>query len=121
VWDGLYYVSSQAGQGEYEVSQGKRGWERSCPDFTHRRSKCKHVWAVEISIRIRHTVDGNRVIAEVSVSECYFCRSQSIKKFGVRRNESGVIQRFACLVCHRTFSVNIGFERMRHMSNSRAT
>ncbi len=114
VWDGLYYVRSQSGNGEYQVSQGSRGWACSCPDYSNRRTRCKHVWAVEISNRFRHTVDGNRVIAEVSVSECFFCHSQSIKKSGVRRNKSGSIQRFACLVCHRTFSVNVGFERMKH-------
>ena len=114
VWDGLYYVRSQSGKGEYQVSQESRGWACSCPDYSNRNTRCKHIWAVEISIRFRHTVDGNRVIAEVSVSECFFCHSQSIKKSGVRRNKSGAIQRFACLVCHRTFSVNVGFERMKH-------
>ena len=54
------------------------------------------------------------MIAEVSVSECYFCHSQRIKRFGVRRNKSGEIQRWVCADCHRTFSVNVGFERMKH-------
>jgi transposase-like protein len=114
VWDGLYFVRSQTGNGEYQVSQTKGRWVCSCPDFAHRNTRCKHVWAVEISIRIRHTVDGQRVIAEVSVSECFFCHSQDIKKFGVRRNKSGEIQRWVCADCHRTFSVNVGFERMKH-------
>jgi putative transposase len=114
MWDGLYFVRSQTGQGEYQVSQTKSGWVCSCPDFIHRNSRCKHVWAVEISIRIRHTVDGQRTITEVSISECFFCHSQSIKKSGIRRNKSGSIQRLACLACHRTFSVNVGFERMKH-------
>jgi transposase-like protein len=113
VWEGLYYVRSQAGNGEYQVSQTGGRWTCSCPDFSQRHAKCKHVWAVEISLRIRHAVDGSRVIAEVSVSECGFCHSQSLKKFGVRHNVSGDIQRFACLVCHRTFSVNVGFEKMK--------
>jgi len=114
VWDGLYFVRSQGGNGEYQVSQLGNGWTCSCPDYTHRNSRCKHIWAVEISIRIRHTVDGQRVISEVSVSECYFCHSQSLKRSGVRHNKSGAIQRFACLVCHRTFSINVGFEKMKH-------
>lgn len=121
VWDGLYYVRSQSGQGEYQVVKvDKRSheWECSCPDFLHRNSRCKHVWAVEISIRIRHTVDGQRVIAEVNVNECAFCRGTNLKKSGVRHNRSGDIQRFACLDCKRTFSVNVGFERMK--SNPKA-
>ena len=117
VWEGLYYVRSQSGNGEYQVSKVEGRTERwvcTCPDFRMRNTRCKHVWAVEISIMIRHTVDGSRVIAEVSVSECHFCHSRNLKKFGVRRNKSGDIQRWACLDCHRTFSVNIGFERMKH-------
>jgi len=117
VWDGLYFVRSQAqgSEAEYQVSMTKLGWACSCPDFAHRNHvRCKHIWAVEISIRIRHTVDGQRIIAEVSVSECYFCHSEGIKKFGVRRNKSGDIQRFICADCHRTFSVNVGFEKMKH-------
>lgn len=114
IWDGLYFVRSQSGQGEYQVSQKGGRWVCSCPDFANRYTRCKHIWAVEISMRIRKTVDGQRTIAEVSVSECFFCHSQTLKKSGIRRNRSGDIQRFACLVCHRTFSVNVGFERMKH-------
>jgi transposase-like protein len=119
VWDGLYFVRSQHLDKEYQVSfDEKLGWSCSCPDFAYREgrliSRCKHVWAVQISIRIRHTVDGQRVIAEVSVSECFFCHSQRLTKFGVRHNKSGDIQRFECADCHRTFSVNVGFDRMKH-------
>ena len=114
VWEGLYIVRSQSSETEYQVSLSKDRWVCECPDFTHRNAKCKHVWAVEISIRIRHTVDGSRVITEVAVSECFFCHSESIRKFGVRRNKSGDIQRWVCSDCHRTFSVNVGFEKMKH-------
>lgn len=118
VWEGLYFVRSQAqdSDSEYQVSMNRYGeWACTCPDYVHRKHlKCKHVWAVEISIKIRHTVDGQRVIAEVSVSECYFCHSRNLKKYGIRRNVSGDIQRFVCSDCHRTFSVNVGFEKMKH-------
>lgn len=114
IWDGLYFVRSQSLDKEYQVVSQEDGWVCSCPDFVNRGTKCKHVWAVEFSIRIRKTVDGQRVIAQVSVSECLFCHSQSLKKFGVRHNKSGEIQRFVCADCHRTFSLNVGFEKMRH-------
>jgi len=114
IWDGLYFVRSQSFDKEYQVVSQEDGWVCSCPDFINRGTKCKHVWAVEFSIRIRKTVDGQRVIAQVSVSDCLFCHSQSLKKFGVRHNKSGEIQRFVCADCHRTFSVNVGFEKMRH-------
>ena len=37
-----------------------------------------------------------------------------LKKYGIRRNKSGDIQRFLCEDCKRTFSINIGFEKMKH-------
>jgi len=53
-------------------------------------------------------------MAEVSVSERHFCHSRNLRKFGLRRNRSGDIQRWVCSDCHRTFSVNVGFVRMKH-------
>jgi transposase-like protein len=54
------------------------------------------------------------VIQEVNISKCVFCHSAHLKKFGVRHNKAGDIRRFMCLDCGKTFSVNIGFERMKH-------
>ena len=36
------------------------------------------------------------------------------RKYGIRRNKSGDIQRYLCEFCKRTFSINIGFEKMKH-------
>jgi len=63
---------------------------------------------------MREQVRQNLVIEEVTISDCVFCHSSSIKKFGVRKNKSGDIQRFVCCDCKKTFSVNIGFEKMKH-------
>jgi len=41
-------------------------------------------------------------------------RDENLKKNGVRRNKHGDIQRFFCHNCGKTFTVNIGFERMKH-------
>ena len=69
---------------------------------------------VEFSLKLKEKVKGNIVIQEVNISTCVFCHSANIKKFGVRHNKAGNIQRFLCADCNRTFSVNIGFERMKH-------
>jgi transposase-like protein len=63
---------------------------------------------------MREQVRQNIVIEEVAVSNCIFCHSSNIKKFGIRKNKSGDIQRFLCCNCKKTFSVNIGFEKMKH-------
>ncbi len=112
--DSSYRVHSQFGDWEYQVNETETGWVCSCPDFGYRQEKCKHVFAVEFSRQVRQVVRADIVIEPVSVSECEFCHSQNLKRFGVRRNKSGDIQRFMCADCHRTFSVNIGFENMKH-------
>jgi transposase-like protein len=109
-----YSVLSQSGIGEYAVCLSEDEWRCECPDHRFRAVKCKHIWAVEFSLKMREQVKQNLVIEEVTVSNCVFCHSSSIKKFGVRRNKSRDIQRFLCLDCERTFSVNIGFEKMKH-------
>ena len=47
--DGLYLVPSQSGKGKYKVNADEQTC--SCPDFEIRHAKCKHLYAVEISIR----------------------------------------------------------------------
>ncbi len=109
-----YKVLSQSGNGEYAVCFSEDEWRCECPDHRFRGVKCKHIWAVEFSLKLREQVRKNIVIGEVAISNCVFCHSSNIKKFGVRRNKSGDIQRFVCGDCKKTFSVNIGFERMKH-------
>jgi transposase-like protein len=109
-----YKVLSQNGNGEYAVCLSEDEWRCECPDHRFRGVKCKHIWAVEFSLKLREQVRKNIVIEEVAISDCMFCHSLNIKKFGVRRNKCGGIQRFLCDDCGKTFSVNIGFERMKH-------
>jgi len=109
-----YQVLSQSGNGEYAVCLSEDEWRCECPDHRFRGVKCKHIWAVEFSLKLREQVRKNIVIEEVAISNCVFCHSSNIKKFGVRKNKSGGIQRFLCGDCGKTFSVNIGFEKMKH-------
>jgi transposase-like protein len=108
-----YMVHSQRLDREYSVNQTETGWICDCPDSSFRLVKCKHVWAVEISWTLRQRVEQSVVIQPVNVAECLFCRSENIKKFGVRKTRAGGIRRFLCADCRRTFSVNLGFEQMR--------
>jgi transposase-like protein len=109
-----YKVLSQSGNGGYVVCLSEDEWRCECPDHRFRGVKCKHIWAIEFSLKLREQVRKNIVIEEVAISNCIFCHSSNIKKFGVRKNKSGGIQRFLCADCGKTFSVNIGFERMKH-------
>ncbi len=53
-------------------------------------------------------------IKPVTIDSCRFCHGKNIKKNGIRRNKHYSIQRFVCDDCHRTFSMNLGFEKMKH-------
>ncbi len=107
-----YVVKSQSGNGSYKVLSTAKGWACSCPDFTHREVKCKHVWAVEFSLVVRREVEAQR-IEPVNVSACLYCGSNRIVKDGIRRNKAVSIQLWACKDCNRYFSFNLGFEGMR--------
>jgi len=110
----FYKVASQNGHGMYDVVQRENGsWICNCLDFHYREVRCKHIIAVELSLKLHEAVKEN-VIQPVTVTTCLFCRSENLKKFGLRHNKYGDIQRFLCADCHRTFSVNLGFERMKH-------
>ncbi len=117
-----YRVHSQRGDWFYHVTPAESGWFCSCPDFVQRGvPPCKHIYAVRFSLNIRETVKVERekrevVIEQFNATACLSCGSNLLKKFGVRHNVSGDIQRSRCLACSKTFSVNIGFERMKHKS-----
>lgn len=110
-----YHVKSQTTKREYDVVKTNDKWICNCPDHTFRNVCCKHIHAVEFSIVLRQEVrEKNKVtISPIAISNCLFCKSDKLKKFGVRHNKSGNIQRLVCSTCNRTFSINIGFEKMR--------
>ena len=112
-----YTVQSQSGNGEYTINRMGDAWICSCPDNTYRHVICKHIFAVDFSTQIRKevaVVKATRVIQEVNASNCQWCGSTNLKKDGIRKNKTGNIQKFYCRNCHRYFTINIGFERMKH-------
>ncbi len=119
----FFKVASQSGHGMYDVTRKENGsYLCTCPDFTYRSvisghgqlRRCKHIIACQIRYEMREKVRGNIIIEPVSISTCLACGSSHLKKFGLRHNQSGDIQRFCCLDCHKTFSLNLGFEKMKH-------
>lgn len=118
--DGYYKVHSQTTKREYNVVKCGESWQCDCPDHIFRHVCCKHIHAVEFSLKIREEVRERTktVIAPITITKCRFCQSDNLIKFGIRHNKSGDIQRFSCEDCHKTFSMNIGFEHMQ--SNPKA-
>jgi len=111
--DHSYKVKSQSGNGEYDVLNTEWGWICSCPDHTYRGVKCKHIWAVEFSLRMREQVKQSLVIQPLDSLTCIFCGSDKIVKDAKRHNKYGDIQRYLCKTCGKRFSINLGFEKMK--------
>jgi transposase-like protein len=110
----FYKVASQSGNGMYDVTKRLNGgWLCTCPDFQFRNVLCKHIWAVQISQAVRKEVETH-VIEPLTFEACIYCRSSSIIKWGVRHNRYGDIQKFSCKSCDKFFTVNLGFEKMKH-------
>jgi transposase len=64
-YKGLWLVPSQSGKGGYKVDAEKQTC--SCPDFDIRRQKCKHIYAVEMTIQRTHTAvtkNGKTTVTE---------------------------------------------------------
>jgi transposase-like protein len=110
--DCLYTVKSQSGCGEYAVCQVDNELVCECLDFQFRHVKCKHIFAVELSKSLREAT--KRITPIENLAECTYCGSSNLMKYGLRKNKTGNIQVFYCRNCHKYFTINIGFERMKH-------
>jgi len=110
----IYTVKSQSGNGEYCVTKVCGEWICECPDNKYRHVKCKHIFAVELSALLRVNVAERKIEPIENLTECIHCGSSNLKRDGLRKNKTGIIQKFYCRDCHHYFTFNIGFERMKH-------
>ncbi len=108
-----YEVKSQSKNTIHDVIGTEFGWSCSCEDRFFRKTCCKHVHAVEISLNIHQKVKNDVVISEAVIDCCKYCKSSNIVKRGMRKNKSGNIQILCCKDCTHKFSINLGFEGMR--------
>ena len=109
-----YKVRSQSSTRFYDITDTEIGWKCNCPDHVFRGARCKHIWAIQISLGLREQVKANLILEPIVITGCPFCHSRNIKKSGVRHNKSGDLQRYACRDCSKLFSINVGFEKMKH-------
>ncbi len=107
-----YRVRSQSGNGEYQVIQSEFGWYCSCPDTTYRHEKCKHIFAVEISLELRRRIENAKRIVPLDYQSCLICGSEKVVRHGILHNKSGDLQRYSCKGCGKRFTKNLGFEKM---------
>jgi transposase-like protein/transcription elongation factor Elf1 len=118
VSEGAYKVKSQSGKGYYDVVNDGVQWVCSCPDRQVSGQFCKHQWAVELSIKIRLTVEDEakpevKVEPIREVPECPRCGAKEVIRVGVRACKRGGVQRFECKPCGKRFIIDNGFSRIR--------
>ncbi|MBS3923513.1 MAG: IS1/IS6 family transposase [Nitrosarchaeum sp.] len=113
--DNHFQMKSLATNRIYDIYFTSSGLLCNCPDSTYRKVTCKHALAISLSLKLREEVRQRSkvTINPISTIECTFCHGANLKKYGIRKNKSGDIQRFLCVDCTKTFSVNLGFEKMR--------
>jgi putative transposase len=111
--DSNYQVKSSTRDEIYKIIITSIGWVCSCADHMFRGVKCKHIYAVEFSLELRKTVKVQK-IEPIVISGCKYCKSENLIRYGLRHNKHGDIQKFGCKDCHRFFTINIGFEKMKH-------
>jgi transposase len=70
---GLWLVPSQSGSKEYTVNPNPESPSCSCPDFEYRQQRCKHIFAVEITLKREYRNDGQTqtVTETVTVKKTY--------------------------------------------------
>jgi transposase-like protein len=113
--DRFYKVASQSSEKMYDVTHRLHGgWLCTCPDFEYRNVQCKHIWAVQFSVKLRAQVERRVIEPITDIHTCLFCKSEEIMKKGLRHNKCGDIQKFLCKSCEKYFTINLGFERMKH-------
>ena len=120
-WD----VRSQSKDAYYRVarkfvSQSKTDhytWSCSCPDFATRNMPCKHIHAVQFSLKLGNDVEQESAVLQIENAElkilCPSCKSESVIKRGIRKTQFGEVQRFGCTACGHRFVVDKGFCRMK--------
>ena len=115
-----WIVPSQTGNGTYTVHYAyvpHIHWSCTCPDFELRGIPCKHINAVKIWKNLKdkfeqlHLKVKQRIsINDVDVSECKFCHSNNVTKYGIKNKK----QVYYCKNCNRRFVNNIDFENMKY-------
>ena len=60
----VYFVPSQSGPGEYQVTIDDVIPKCTCPDFEMRKVKCKHIFAVEFTVKRECDKDGNTTVTQ---------------------------------------------------------
>ncbi len=121
-------VRSQSGNGYYQVNRfykdrhaqmrGQAVWSCTCPDHQTRNVICKHIHAIQFSLKLKVEVEADikaqKIIGVDDTVICPVCKSENVIKRGIRRTSFGEVQRYGCINCQHRFVVDKGFSKMKH-------
>lgn len=113
-----YYQVIRSFQDRKAQQRNQATWTCTCPDHTTRNVICKHIHAVQFSLKLAGDVEQESAAQHIAETEqkvtCPFCKSENVVKWGNRKTQFGTTQRFSCRDCNRTFVVDKGFCRMKN-------
>jgi transposase len=95
-----WFVPSQAGKGEYEVTHDLFEPRCTCPDYEFRQAACKHVYAVQYVIERETTPDGSTVVTETVTVTSRKTYSQNWKAYNASQtHEKSELQAMLYELC----------------------
>jgi transposase-like protein len=115
--DAYYHITRTFPKDRKERMRSPGTWMCSCPDFQTRKLPCKHIHAVQLSLKIAGDVKEHSAQAAIEEAEpkitCPVCKSINVVKWGNRKTTFGSVQRYACNDCNHKFVIDKGFCRMK--------
>jgi transposase-like protein len=97
-------------------------WSCTCPDHTTRDVICKHIYAVQFSLKLKTDIEVHSTEQQIErispVISCPYCKSANVISRGKRKNQKGEVQVYGCKDCQRRFTKELGFNRMKHTPES---
>lgn len=116
--DAYYRVTRAYPKNREDRMRSPGTWTCSCPDHQTRSVICKHIFAVQLSLKLAGDVEEQSAPAQIEAAEpkilCPLCKSESVGKWGNRKTQYGTTQRYVCNTCNHTFVVDMGFCRMKN-------
>lgn len=116
--DAYYQVIRAFPKDRNERMRSTGTWTCSCPDFATRNMPCKHIHAVQFSLKLKGEIEEHSTPTQVEEAEpkitCAFCKSEKVVKWGIRKTGFGTVQRYSCQECDRKFVVDKGFRNMKN-------
>lgn len=105
-----YKVQSQSNPNKfYDVVKNDNQYYCTCNHHRTTKRHCIHILAVKFQNSLK---ESKETILQESV-KCDKCGSTNTVKNGVRKNKSGVVNRYLCKECGYRFTDNNGFKKRR--------